>query len=42
MEAGGLDGEQGAGHFVFALCATFKTVAADVDAPFDRLVVASF
>lgn len=42
MGAGGLDGEQGAGYFVFALCAAFKALVAVVDATFDGLVVASF
>jgi hypothetical protein len=40
--AGGFDGEQGSGHFVFALCAAFEAVVAVVDTPFDGLVVASF
>jgi hypothetical protein len=40
--AGGFDGEQGSGHFVFALRAAFKALVAVVDAPFDGLVVASF
>jgi hypothetical protein len=40
--AGGFDGEQGSGHFVFALRAAFKALVAVLDAPFDGLVVASF
>ena len=42
MGAGGFDGEQGSGHFVFALRAAFKALVAVVDAPFNRLVVAGF
>ena len=39
---GGFDREQGAGHFVFTLCAAFKALVAVFYAPLQRLVVAGF
>jgi hypothetical protein len=40
--AAGDDGEQAAGHFVFALGAAFKAMEAVLDAPCQGLVVTGF